>query len=192
MINGRAYPITLNQIIAQAKRLLDPGHYPTQPTVIGHGDDHNGNKFYIGGRFKFFDPAFSGRQPALLSFVKATAHNSFAHPDWLYTPELLTEHGLNLKWKIVDDQVIVNHNWDMTTDRKRELALQEELIWKPLIADLRNRGWLPADWQEYVRAALFCCPFLVYNLLDPKRYTETTSLLALSKCVELSQYDCNY
>lgn len=192
VINGKAYPITFNQIIAEAKRLLDPLHYTERPTVIGHGDDHNGNKFYMDGQFKFFDPAFAGRQPALLSFIKATAHNTFVHPDWLYTPERLTDNGLELNWEIRNDQVVVNHNWEMTADRKKELQLQEELIWKPLITELRNRNWLPDDWQEYLRAALFCCPFLVYNLLDPKRYSETASLLALSKCMELYHYDCNY
>lgn len=192
IINGKTYDSSFNQIIAEAKRLLDPLHYTAQPTVIGHGDDHNGNKFYIDGQFKFFDPAFAGRQPALLSFVKATAHNTFVHPDWLYTPERLMENGLELNWEIRNDQVVVNHNWEMTADRKQEVQLQEELIWKPLIAELRQRGWLPDDWKAYLQAALFCCPFLVYNLLDPKRYNTTTSILALSKCIELYHYDCNY
>lgn len=192
MINGRAYDITLNQIITAAKEILNPKHYPEQPTVIGHGDDHNGNKFYINGEFKFFDPAFAGRQPALLSFVKATAHNTFLYPDWLYTPEKLSANGLELTWSDNADQITINHNCVMPADRQRELQLQETLVWKPLIAELRQRNWLPEDWQEYLRAALFCCPFLVYNLLDSKRYTPETSILALSKCIELYHYDCNY
>lgn len=191
-INGKQYDVTLNQIITQAKKLLNPLYYSKLPTVIGHGDDHNGNKFYIDGAFKFFDPAFADRQPALLSFVKATAHNSFAHPDWLYTPERLAAKGLELTWNIQNDAVVINHNWEMTVDRLQELQLQEELIWQPLIAELRQRGWLPKDWQDYMRAALFCCPFLVYNLLDRNRYTETASILALSKCIELYNYDCDY
>lgn len=191
-INNKQYDVTLNQIIAQAKLLLNPLHYSELPTVIGHGDDHNGNKFYLDDQFKLFDPAFAGRQPALLSFVKATAHNTFVHPDWLYTPERLAENGLELNWKIQNNQVVINHNWEITADRKRELVLQEDLIWKPLIAELRKRAWLPDDWKQYLRVALFCCPFLVYNLLDRKRYTETAFILALSKCVELYNYDCDY
>lgn len=191
-INGRHYAVTLNQIILQGKRLLNPQHYLNIPTVIGHGDDHNGNKFYLNGSFKLFDPAFAGRQPALLSFIKATAHNTFVHPDWLYIPEQLTDHGLQLNWNITEDTVSVEHNWPMAPDRQQELRLQEDMIWKPLVVELRQRDWLPKDWQEYLRAALFCCPFLVYNLLDPKRYTETASILALSKCVELYFYDCDY
>lgn len=192
VINGVRYTNTFNQTIAEAKKLLNPLHYSELPTVIGHGDDHNGNKFYLDSGFKFFDSAFAGRQPALLSFVKATAHNTFAHPDWLYTPEKLLENGLKLDWSVDANQIIVNHNLLMPAGRRQELQLQEELIWRPLVAELRQRGWLSEDWKAYIQSALFCCPFLVYNLLDSKRYTEENFILALSKCIEISQYDCNY
>lgn len=195
LINGKQYDSTLNQIIIEAKRLLHPRYYDPVPTVIGHGDDHNGNKFYINGEFIFFDPAFAGRQPALLSFVKATAHNTFVHPDWLYNPADLVSNGLVMDWQISDSTVTVNHNWTMQEQdpsRLRELQLQEELVWKPLIAELRKRDWLPGDWQEFIRAALFCCPFLVLNLVDAERYSQDASLLALSKCIELYHYDCDY
>ena len=195
VINGKSYNYSLRQLIETSTKLLNPRHYLNQPSVIGHGDDHNGNKFFIDGTFKFFDPAFAGRQPALLSFVKATAHNSFVHPDWLYTPEQLVPNGLTIEWDSAADKMMVQHNWDVQTrdpNRLRELQLQETIIWKPLIGELRQRGWLPDDWKDYLRCALFCCPFLVYNLLDPKRYTQDTSVLALSKCIELASYDCNY
>lgn len=195
VINGKSYNYSLRHLIERSTTLLNPRHYLSQPSVIGHGDDHNGNKFYMDGQFRFFDPAFAGRQPALLSFVKATAHNSFVHPNWLYEPEQLVPNGLAMQWESTPDKLVVQHNWDVQTrdpNRLAELQLQEQLIWKPLIGELRHRGWLPEDWQEYLRCALFCCPFLVYNLLDPKRYTQDTSILALSKCIEIASYDCNY
>lgn len=188
VINGRHYNETLDEIIERAKELLSPLRTETMPTVIGHGDDHNGNKFLIDGKFVFFDPAFAGRQPALLSSIKATAHNTFLHPHWLYESERLPNVGLEFDWKIDDSTITVNSNWGMKEQspiRQKLLELQANVVWRPLIAELRERKLLSPDWREYIRKALFCCPFLVYNLLDRKKYSPTATLLALSKCVEL-------
>jgi hypothetical protein len=59
--------------------------------VTAHGDAHNANVWIEerGGdsRLVMFDPAFAGEHvPALLADVKATFHNVFAHPLWLYHP----------------------------------------------------------------------------------------------------------
>ena len=89
VINGVEYKQSLNEIIAAAKDLLNPRKEKQVAGVIGHGDDHNGNKWFIDGTFVLFDPAFAGIQPALLSFVKATFHNTLAHPFWLYEPKQL-------------------------------------------------------------------------------------------------------
>jgi HAD superfamily hydrolase (TIGR01509 family) len=187
VINGVQYEETLAQIIAEAKTLLDPRKEGKTATVVGHGDDHNGNKFFISGAFVLFDPAFAGVQPALLSFVKATVHNTLLHPYWLYDSKRL-EGQLQLEVTLERDEIIVTHNWDI---KKRApfrldiLNLYADEVWKPLLAELTRRGWLPADWKDCLRAAFFCCPFLVKNLIDPGAYSPAASLLALSKCVEL-------
>jgi len=160
------------------------------PTVLGHGDDHNGNKFYIQERFIFFDPAFAGRQPALLSFIKATAHNTLLHPFWFYEPKALTrkEKSLKLEYKIDKNSITINHNWDMEKQspiRKRILDLQTQTVWKPLLLKMRQKKIMPKNYEEYIRKALFCCPFLACNLIDKNKYPSIVSLLALSKCVEL-------
>ena len=183
VINGVKYEKTLEDVIQSAKQLLDPAKEERIATVIGHGDDHNGNRFFINGEFKFFDTAFAGRQPALLSFVKATAHNVFAHPQWLYDPKKLGGK-LELKVSITDGVITVDHNWNISPIRTRILNIYGTEIWKPLLAALKARGWLPPYWREYIRAALFCCPFLVLNLIGEK-YAPAQSVLALSKCVEL-------
>lgn len=188
IINGIEYSQNLAQIINEAKDLLDPEKEAKTPTVIGHGDDHNGNKFFIAGAFLFFDPAFAGRQPALLSFIKATAHNTFLHPFWLYESAKLAQKGLELDFSLTDDTIEIKHNWDMAKQspiRQKMLDLQTAKIWQPLIAKMRGQNILPAYYQEYIRKALFCCPFLVYNLIDSQKYSPVASLLALSKCVEL-------
>ena len=47
-----------------------------------------------------------------------------------------------------------------------------ELIWAPLLRELARRSWLPANWRQIVRSALFCCPMLVTNLLAADRPSE--------------------
>ena len=186
-VNGIAYEETLEEIISKSKDLLNPSREETMATVIGHGDDHNGNRFIINGQYVFFDPAFAGRQPALLSYIKATAHNTFLHPQWLYDPQKL-EGKLDLKVAIKDGIVSVDHNWkteELSPLRMQVLDVYAKEVWQPLIAELSKRGWLSDDWQEYIRSALFCCPFLVLNLIDGNKYPPAQSLLALSKCVEL-------
>ncbi len=184
VINGDRYEKTLADCIAGAKELLNPANEKTAATVVGHGDDHNGNRFFIDGSFTFFDTAFAGRQPALLSYIKATAHNVLVHPQWLYDPKKL-EGKLKLDVSITNDVITVTHNWNITPVREQILGIYASEIWKPLISALNDRGWLPDYWREYIRAALFCCPFLVLNLIDSKRYTPEQSILALSKCIEL-------
>ena len=187
VINGINYDETLAEIIAKAKELLNPAKEKGAATVIGHGDDHNGNRFIINGDYVFFDMAVAGRQPALLSFIKATAHNIFLHPFWLYEPKKL-EGRLQLQMNIRDNVISVQHNWslpELSPLRLKILKLYEIEVWRPLLQELAKRGWLPPYWKEYIRAGLFCCPFLVLNLIDKNKYSPAQSVLALAKCVEL-------
>jgi len=187
VINGVKYEKTLEDIIQSAKQLLDPAKEERVATVIGHGDDHNGNRFFIGGEFKFFDTAFAGRQPALLSFIKATAHNTLLHPQWLYESEKL-DGKLELKVSVKDARVTVDHNWkteELSPLRMQILDIYAKEVWKPLLQEMSAKGMLPDYWREYIRVALFCCPFLVLNLINGEKYAPPQSILALSKCVEL-------
>ena len=61
-----------------------------------------------------------------------------------------------------------------------------------MLAELKKRGQLPGDWQDYMRAALFCCPTLVMNLRANagtalNSHTPQTSLLGLSIAMMLAQ-----
>lgn len=187
IINGVQYKQTLNEIIAVAKDLLNPRKEKQIACVVGHGDDHNGNKWFIDGKFVLFDPAFAGIQPALLSFVKATFHNTLAHPFWLYDPKRL-EDKLKLSSEIKNNTITITHNWkteDRAPLRMEVLRMAEGIVWKPLIKKMKDNNQLPPYWQDYIRKALFCSPFLALNLTNPQRYSPDQSLLALSKCIEL-------
>jgi hypothetical protein len=201
-LNGVRYALTVRQLAERAAELLDPSALAALPVVTAHGDDHQGNVWVMPGRgvevrpmkpgrgvevrpvkqgpeLRLFDPAFASDDiPALLAPVKATYHNVFAHPFWLYHP------GEAAGVTVHDDGEIVSVDYGgpMTVLRHQILDSVAELAWAPLLAALAARGQLPGNWREIVRAALFCCPLLVTNLLSAARPAEVR-LLGLAQAV---------
>lgn len=182
-LNGVTYAHTPRQLAEQAAELLDPRALAELPVVTAHGDDHQGNVWVIDGPgLRLFDPAFASDDiPALLAPVKATYHNVFAHPFWLYHPgECAQRAGLAVHDD--GDVVSVEFGGPMTGLRHQILDSVAELVWAPLLAALAGRGALPARWRQIVRAALFCCPLLVTNLLSVARPAQVR-LLGLAQAV---------
>lgn len=111
-----------------------------------------------------FDPAFAGNHiPALLAEVKTTFHNVFAHPLWLYEPGEAAKR-YQAAAHIMGGTLHIDHDWRPGEIRLGLLHLKFEQIWRPLLALLKERGQLPADWRRVVKLALFLCPTLVMNL----------------------------
>jgi hypothetical protein len=167
-INGVLYPHTLGQLFLEAGERLEPAALAGHGVLTAHGDAHNANVWFDtrGGQPELvsFDPAFAGSAiPALLAEIKATFHNIFAHPCWLYEPERAARcYQVSV---IRDgDRLKVTHDWQLTPLRQAFLDSKGELYWQPLLAELKRRGWLPAQWRRIVRLALFCCPTLVLDL----------------------------
>lgn len=168
-INGRRYPATLAGAFAQAAQTLAPAALAPGPAVVAHGDAHNANVWYEsdgdgGGRLVLFDPAFAGRHvPALLAEVKATFHNIFAHPFWLYEPDAFAGR-YRTELRVEDAEIAVETDWELSPLRQRFLESKAEAFWRPLLAALEARGELAPDWARTVRSALFACPTLVMDL----------------------------
>lgn len=187
-INGQDYPVSLDSLFAGALKTLRPESVDRYPAVIAHGDAHNANVWCDNGRLSWFDPAFAGPHvPALLAEVKATFHNIFAHPLWLYHPQE-ADGRLNASAHLDGDVLVVEHDWALTPLRRAFLDSKRENYWRPVLAALRDRGMLPEDWQSVIRAALFCCPTLVMNLsagcgMGSAIHTAKTSLVGLSIAV---------
>ena len=90
-INGIDYADTLAGLFDASLVRLAPDRL-AGGAVTAHGDAHNANVWIEerdgDARLVMFDPAFAGEHvPALLADVKATFHNVFAHPFWLYHPD---------------------------------------------------------------------------------------------------------
>ena len=168
-INGIPYTHTLAQLFHESGQRLSPERLADHGVVTAHGDAHNANVWYEtpageAPRLVSFDPAFAGRQiPALLAEIKATFHNIFAHPLWLYEPSRVAEHYKVTVW-VENDMFHVEHDWHLTPLRREFLDSKRDLYWRPLLDQLRSRSWLPYDWQRVMRLAIFCCPTLVLDL----------------------------
>jgi hypothetical protein len=185
-INGVSYRRTLRELFEQSYRLLDPHRLAELPVITSHGDAHNANVWMRRDErgqpeLVLFDPAFAGKTiPALLGEVKATFHNIFAHPLWLYTPDL-ADKAFSVSAKVEGGRIVVTHDWALGELRAQFLALKRDRYWLPLLGRLHAMGALPDDWEETMRSALFCCPTLVMSQLVGR--SPAISLLGLAIAV---------
>jgi hypothetical protein len=166
-LNGVVYRDSLGALFDAAFAELDPARF-SGLGVTAHGDAHNANVWYEEThqppRLSLFDPAFAGEHvPALLAEVKPTFHNIFAHPYWLYEPQVAATR-FQARVQRRGDVLAIETDWALSPLRTAFLARKAELLWRPLLAEMQARGGLPADWRRRLKLALFCCPTLVMNL----------------------------
>ncbi len=183
VINGQYYTETLDDIIARAEKLLHP--YQEGASIIGHGDAHNGNVFFQNTTppaMLYFDPAFAGRHHPLLDLVKPLFHNVFAM--WMYYPQE-KQQVTPIALRIEGNTWHIDYRYDLPPVRHMFLQSKVQYVLKPLLKHLKMHNWLRTDWRAYLKAALFCCPFLTMNLADSKRFPPTISLLGLAMSVEM-------
>jgi hypothetical protein len=184
-VNGVSYRHTLRELFEESRRRLDPQALAQLPVLVSHGDAHNANVWARrddSGRLTLvlFDPAFAGKAiPALLGEVKATFHNIFAHPLWLYTPDL-AERAYRVSAELDGGRITVEHDWSLSELRRQFLQLKLDRYWHPLLLRLKSMGALPAEWEAILRSALFCCPTLVMSQLAGPGRAPSVSLLGFA------------
>lgn len=189
VVNGVAYGSTIGDLFAAAAERLAPRRLANHGGVVAHGDAHNANVWYAeDGRgqaaLSYFDPAFAGRHvPALLAEIKPTFHNIFAHPFWLYEPDL-AEQRYRASVRKRGTELHVDMDWRLSPIREALLKVRSTELWRPLLEELRRRHLLPLEWRRLVRLGLFLCPTLVMNLrAGVGAHTPKSSLIAFSIAV---------
>ena len=185
IVNGRGYRRSIGDLFAAAGARLRPDLLADAGGVVAHGDAHNANVWYgKGPELSFYDPAFAGEHvPSLIAEAKATFHNVFAHPLWLYDPAEATRR-FSAAASLGDGTIAIDTDWTLTPVRRALLAAKAELVWRPLLATLKARGLLPTDWREVIRLELFLCPTLVMNLrAGATTHTATSSAIAFAVAV---------
>jgi hypothetical protein len=181
-VNGQVYTESLDDIIHKAQTLLIPQQ--AGPIVVGHGDAHNGNVFFFeqAQELVYFDPAFAGQHDPLLDLVKPLFHNVFAM--WMYFPSE-KDTQLRISTAIHRNQIVLEHDYTLLWIRNMFLESKIDRVLIPMLRILIEKQWLRNDWKAYVKAALFCCPFLTMNLLSRDRFPESISLLGLAMAIEM-------
>jgi hypothetical protein len=183
-INGQVYKESLDDIIRRALVLLEPEQ--AGPSIIGHGDAHNGNLFCLGHQqppsLLYFDPAFAGRHHPLLDLTKPLFHNVFAM--WMYHAQEKA-NALTISTREDGRTWHVTHDYTMAPVRLMFWESKVQRVLVPVLVSLRQSGQLRPDWRAYLKAALFCCPFLTINLADSARFPPEISLLGLSMSIEM-------
>ncbi|MBZ0308639.1 MAG: hypothetical protein K8I82_21410 [Anaerolineae bacterium] len=189
-INGQVYNESLGDIIQRAIRLLQPEQ--AGPAIIGHGDAHNGNVFLRqdndSASLLYFDPAFAGRHHPLLDITKPLFHNVFAM--WMYFPQEKRQQT-RITLKTHDHIWQVEYEYQLTDVRRMFLNNKVKRVLVQILTELKRRDWLRSDWRAYLKAALFCCPFLTMNLSDSNRFPPEISLLGLAMAVEMGSESQN-
>lgn len=188
VVNGIEYRDSIGALFDAAHDRLAPQRLADAGGVTAHGDAHNANVWYEEGngeaKLSFFDPAFAGENiPTLLAEVKTTFHNVLAHPLWLYDPAMAGER-YKASATLDGDLLRVTTDFEPSPVRKALLDVKAEALWRPLLAELKARNMLPADWRRIVRLGLFLCPTLVMNLrAGVTSHNPVSSLLGLSIAV---------
>jgi Ser/Thr protein kinase RdoA (MazF antagonist) len=189
-INGLDYVDTIDELFERSMSSLQPTSLARFGAVTAHGDAHNANVWWQARQHEapqliLFDPAFAGAHiSALLAEVKATFHNVFAHPLWLYNPaqagRLYTVHS-----QLAGDSIEITTDWRPSALRLQFLRSKAEWVWRPLLRQLAANDLLAADWRSTLRCALFCCPTLVKDLCagGDGGHTPLSSALGLSIAV---------
>lgn len=186
VVNGVEHALSLWAAFDLAHRRYAPEALADAGGIVAHGDAHNANVWYERGttedRLSFFDPAFAGDAvPALVAEVKPTFHNIFAHPFWLYDPDMAAER-FGATVRLQDGRLHIDTDWRPTPVRLALLRTKAEAFWKPWLHTLKGKGLLPADWEQVIRRGIFLSPTLVMNLnaASEGRHNPTSSAIGLS------------
>lgn len=196
-INGRDYDTDLQTLFERAHDRLNPLRLADAGGIVAHGDAHNANVWYEKadpvGRLSLFDPAFAGdKVPSLLAEIKSTFHNGWAHPFWLYHPDLATGQ-FDASVRLDAGRLHIDTDWRPTPLRTRLLAAKAQHYWKPWLALLAARGLLPEDWENVMRLAFFLCPTLVMSLRAGSvggAHTPVSSAIAFSVAISAGARPC--
>ena len=187
-VNGVEYRSSLAELAGAGRRTAGSRRLADLPVVTAHGDDHHGNVWALDGGTSTARCCASSTLPlpatdipALLAPVKATYHNALAHPFWLYHPDEAAAR-FRVETAVGRELVEIAHDADLSQLRQEVLASAAELIWRPLLREMAERSWLPGNWRQIVRSALFCCPMLVTNLVAERRPAQIR-LLGLAQAV---------
>nr|WP_306269778.1 hypothetical protein [Pararhizobium sp. IMCC3301] len=168
VLNGQPMKVSIGDIFNDALKNLHPDNLTGAGGIVAHGDAHNANVWFettaAQPRLSYFDPAFAGEHvPSLLAEAKATFHNIFAHPFWLYDPQDAATI-FHARAEYAGGVLSIETDWALSPIRQKLLKAKAMFFWQPFLKHLQQHNMLPGNWQSTIRSALAMSPTLVMNL----------------------------
>ena len=165
VINGNSYDLTLSKIIENARRYLSFDKEQKTLMCVSHGDDHAGNIFMDekAGKAIIFDPAFAGWNPAILSNVKALAHNCILPMGGMYYDPKIGR----VSYSKSENAIYVNIPFNNSVLYKLHETLGKQIIdvrILPLFQKSKQEGINIKSEYERIKYALAACALLTINI----------------------------
>ncbi|HPR99423.1 MAG TPA: hypothetical protein PLU63_01175 [Candidatus Woesebacteria bacterium] len=188
IINGVKY-LSINEIINKSIGVLSNKKLLDSVLVCGLGDSHGGNVMINSdlSDYLFIDYEFSGIHSPFLDIVKPLYNDCFY--DVLYSP--LIKQKVNIDVLIKENNLIINHNFEINDFRKMLMVAKMDGIILPFIKTVRlNLDFnTNSPYQEILNSGLFCAAFLTKNITE---YPNNYFWLNLSYSVIMSNFCQNY
>lgn len=167
IINGQNYTATLADIIKKARDVLVYSGEDKAWVTTSHGDDHAGNVFLAKKQALVFDPAAASRiNPAVLSDIKALAHNCFLPMGGMYyDPKIFYEYT----YDETNNTLKVEADFAKSPAFEIQKAIARQIIefrMKPILDVLKQKNAEKKREYERIRAALAGCALLTVNIAE--------------------------
>lgn len=183
-INDVEQPRTINELVREARQVLDPSQQAF--VAVGHGDAHFDNVFLSDAdRYVYFDAAFSGYHSPLLDVAKPLYEGVFSR--WMYYAAEMAE-SVPIDVSLSANRVEVTYRPNLSRFRQQVLDAKQRLLIEPLLHWMKSKDALPHG-RRPLDLALMCCPLLTMNLCDANRFPVAISWLAFAHAVQMGNWD---
>lgn len=188
IIDGVKY-LSINEIINKSIRTLSDKKLLDSVLVCGLGDSHGGNVMINSNLsdYLLIDYEFSGIHSPFLDIVKPLYNDCFY--DVLYSP--LIKKKVNIDVLLKDNNLIINHNFEISDFRKMLIVAKMNGIILPFIKTLQPKFDFntSSPYLEILNSGLFCAAFLTKNITE---YPNDYFWLNLSYSIVMSNFCQNY
>jgi hypothetical protein len=182
VVNGVSHG-HLHDIIARTKNALQFDTPNTIAAVIGHGDAHAGNVFYLGDNqpLTYFDPAFAGTHSPLLDIIKPWIHDCWLK--WLYFPDEIAAQN-RVTYTLTDSRIVITYDFQPSALRHAFFDSKIRHTLAPTLRAMIAKNLASENWRDVIHAAAMCCPLLTMNLANRDRFKPDVGLLGLALTTE--------
>ncbi len=179
IINGHEYK-SLQEIIENAAKYLDPQFLENKCKIYGFGDCHAGNVLVTSDGYTTIDYEYAGIHSPFIDLSKTLYIDSYAETLYNNSNFITTDFTINAK--VDGDKLIIEHDYQLPELAKDLLNIKMKGVLFPTLEDAQEKGFNVQDWENILKSAMFVASFLCKNITE---YKEKYFLLALTQTIML-------